>query len=152
MPHEFEFKTEGWATGGIKAAPSDNLKNAGFTPGMVPPAYVFNYQWDLWGKAIAELQEYASSIIDTTKSVSETLTITPDSWVNGVYTYRNDAITATSPVELLPNEGIMTEQLKALQKANIVGGTQTKGSIQLVCKGTVPAIGLPVRFIIRKDM
>lgn len=152
MPHEFEYPMGEWATGGIKTAPSENLKNSGFTAGLVPPAYVFNYQWDRWNKAIAELQDYTSSSFDGTKSVTDTLTITADSWVEGVYTYSNDAITATSPVELLPYESILTEQLKALQKANIIGGSQSKGSIQLVCKGTVPTIGIPVRFIIRKDM
>lgn len=152
MPHEFVHKMEEWAKEGIKAEPSDNLKNSGFTAGMVPPAYVFNYQWNKWGNAIAELQEYSSSSIDALKSVSEIVTIGTSQWVNNIYTYSNDEITATCPVELLPAENITAEEFKALQRANIIGGTQTDGSVQLKVMGTVPSVAIPVKFIIRRDM
>ena len=152
MPHEFVYKIDEWATSGIKSAPSENLKNTGFTAGMVPPAYVFNYQWGLWGNAITELQEYASSSIDALKSVSETVTIGTSQWVDKVYTYSNEEITATCPVELLPAENITAEEFKALQRANIIGGTQADGSVQLKVMGTVPSVAIPVKFIIRRDM
>lgn len=152
MPHEFVYAMDEWATSGTKTAPSSNLKNTGFTAGMVPPAYVFNYQWDRWGKAITELQEYASSSIDNLKSVSETVTIGVAQWSSNIYTYNNDEITATCPIELLPAETITAEEFKALQRANIIGGTQSDGSVQLKAMGTVPTVAIPVKFIIRRDM
>ncbi len=152
MPHDFVYKIEEWATDGIKSAPSENLKKSGFTAGMVPPAYVFNYQWDLWSNAITELQEYAPASVDALKSVSATVTIGTSQWVDNVYTYSNAEITATCPIELLPAENITAEEFKALQRANIIGGTQTKGSVKLKAMGTVPSVAIPVKFIIRRDM
>lgn len=88
-------------------------------------------------------------IKNSLKSTLAATTIT--TWAETV-TYRNEAITAASPVELLPGDNITAEQLKALQKANIVHGEQTAGQITLKLLGTVPAIEIPVKFIIRKDM
>ena len=67
-------------------------------------------------------------------------------------TITNENITPTSPVELLPGANITAAQLKALQKANIVGGTQLNGSIILKVMGTVPTISIPVILIIRRDL
>lgn len=88
-------------------------------------------------------------IKNSLKSTLAATTIT--TWAETV-TYSNEAISATSPVELLPGDNITAEQLKALQKANIVHGGQTAGQITLKLLGTVPAIEIPVKFIIRKDM
>lgn len=170
MAHDFTYKMSDWATSGEKAAPSATLKSTGFTGGMKPPASVFNYQWDRTAKAVTELQEYSSSLSDEitsstetlenkittsvsgTKSVSETVTLISSSWSDGKYTYSNAAITTTNPIEMIPNKDITSDQLKALQKANIIGGTQKAGSIELVAMGTVPTISIPVDFIIRRDL
>lgn len=94
------------------------------------------------------------------KSTSYDVTLLASAWSNGIYTWEHKDITATCPIELLPQSGITSDQLKALQKANIVGGTQTgtdadsgtTGSIQLVAKGTEPAVDIPVKFIVRGDL
>lgn len=92
------------------------------------------------------------------KSTSYDVTLLATAWSDGVYTWEHEGITNTCPIELLPQSNITAEQLKALQKANIVGGTQIgtsagkTGSIQLVAKGTVPAIDIPVTFIVRGDL
>ena len=94
------------------------------------------------------------------KSTSYDVTLLASAWSNGIYTWEHEDITATCPIELLPQSGITSDQLKALQKANIVGDTQigtdadsgTVGSIQLVAKGTVPAVDIPVKFIVRGDL
>lgn len=94
------------------------------------------------------------------KSKTYDATLYASSWSNGVYTWNNDEITATCPIELLPQVGITDKQLEALQKANIIGGTQigtdtnagTTGSVQLIAKGTQPTVDIPVIFIIRGDL
>lgn len=94
------------------------------------------------------------------KATSHDVTLFATAWSNGVYTWTHEDITATCPIELLPHSGITDVQLKALQKANIIGGKQigtdddtgTTGSIQLVAKGTVPTIDIPVTFIVRGDL
>ena len=88
-------------------------------------------------------------IKNSLKSTLAAATIT--AWAETV-TYSNEAITATSPVELLPGENITADQLKALQLANIVHGGQIAGQITLKVMGKVPTIEIPLRFIIRKDM
>jgi hypothetical protein len=87
--------------------------------------------------------------IEMPKSTMVNMTVS--AWSNTV-TITNANITPTSPVELMPGDGITAEQLKALQKANIIGGTQTTGSIQLKIMGTVPSISIPIKLIIRGDM
>lgn len=94
------------------------------------------------------------------KSTSYNVTLLASAWSGGVYTWENEAVTATCPIELLPQSGITETQLKALQKANIIGGTQigtdanagTTGSIQLVAKGTVPTVNIPITLIVRGDL
>ena len=82
---------------------------------------------------------------------SEMVTKTITSWAATV-TVTNENITPTSPVELLPGANITAAQLKALQKANIVGDTQLNGSIILKVMGAVPTISIPVILIIRRDL
>lgn len=94
------------------------------------------------------------------KSTSHDVTLLSTAWSNGVYTWECEDITATCPIELLPQSSITVAQLKALQKVNIIGGVQigtdeetgTAGSIQLVAKGTVPTVDIPVTFIVRGDL
>ena len=94
------------------------------------------------------------------KSIKKDVTLSSSSWSSRIYTWEDEDITDTCPIEIIPQTSITDAQLKALQKANIIGGTQigadatsgTTGSIQLVAKGTVPTIDIPVTFIIRGDL
>lgn len=60
-------------------------------------------------------------------------------------------VTATSNQEYLPALGITTEQLAALQAANIQDGGQSEGTVTLKAFGTKPTIDLPIRIILRGD-
>lgn len=60
-----------WAKNGTKVAPTSSLESTGFTGGMKPPAYVFNYMWDKIGKAITELQNVVTGKVSTSQGVSE---------------------------------------------------------------------------------
>lgn len=96
----------------------------------------------------AKLAPGAAAKVSTMTAV----TLAAASWENGSYTLNVSGVTATSPVELLPGASITTEQLAALQGANIQDGGQTAGSITLKAFGTVPAVDVPVRIIVRGDM
>lgn len=76
---------------------------------------------------------------------------TISSW-SKTMTFTNSAITETCVIELIPGSGITLTQLKALQKAQIVGSTQKAGELTYQCLGTVPSIAVPVTFIIRGDL
>ena len=68
-------------------------------------------------------------------------------------TFNHEAITATCVVEMLPGVGVTAEQLAALQAANAVDdGKQTTGKASFKLMGEVPAIAIPIRFIIRRDL
>ena len=86
----------------------------------------------------------------TITSVAEA-TLTASGWVDGFYTLPVDGVTATSNQEILPALGITTEQLEAMQAANIQDGGQADNSITLKAYGDVPAIDLPIRVIRRGD-
>ena len=91
-----------------------------------------------------------NAILKTTQSVLVETTI--GTWAETM-TFEHEAITATSPVELLPGVGITSEQLEALQSANMVDdGTQATGSVGFKLMGKIPTIAIPVRFIIRRDL
>lgn len=76
---------------------------------------------------------------------------TVSSWASTM-SLANAAITPTSPIELLPGDGITLAQLKALQKAQIVGSTQAAGTLVYKCLGTIPSIAIPLTWIIRRDL
>ena len=62
-------------------------------------------------------------------------------------------VTATSPVEIIPGDNITADQLKALQRANIVdGGGQKSGTVSMKLLGVIPDIAIPVKFVVRGDM
>lgn len=86
------------------------------------------------------------------KSIIRDVILSASAWSGGIYTWEYEAITSACSVEFIPQSGITSAQLKALQKANIIIGEQTEGSIQLVAFGTVPAIDIPVEFIVRRNM
>ena len=98
------------------------------------------------------------TIIATGEAVAEssvtkkfTTILLGSSWSNKKYTVTNSAITATNVVELYPAPTITNEQFEALQSANVIGGTQTTGSIELKAMGDVPTIDIPVVFLVRGD-
>ena len=76
-------------------------------------------------------------------------TLSASSWSNGTYTISDSLITTSSNQEILPAVGITADQLKALQKAMIVDGGQSAGSLTLKALGTVPNIDIPIRVIYR---
>jgi hypothetical protein len=83
-------------------------------------------------------------------SVAEA-TLTASGWADGVYTLSLDGVTATSNQEILQALDITTEQLEAMQAANIQDGGQADNSITLKVYGEVPDIDLPIRVIRRGD-
>lgn len=76
---------------------------------------------------------------------------TINSWGKTVQ-FSNSAITATCPIEILPGNEITLDQIKELQKAQIVGSAQENGKLTLKCLGPVPSMSIPVTFIIRRDL
>lgn len=94
------------------------------------------------------------------KPLAVNVTLMASSWGNGVYKWEHTSITKSCPIEITPQEGITTEQLEALQRANIYGGKQVAndtangitGSIELVAYGKEPEINIPVTMIIWGDI
>lgn len=111
-----------------------------------------------WGEVTGKPATYPStwntvsgkpSTFAPTPSVTKSLTLTAASWSNGSYTISDSLITTSSNQEIIPAVGITADQLKALQKAMIVDGGQSTGSITLTALGTVPTIDIPIRVIFR---
>lgn len=84
-----------------------------------------------------------------TPSTIKSFTLTAASWSSGSYTISDSLITASSNQEVLPAIGITADQMKALQKANIIDSGQSEGSLTLKALGTVPSIDIPIRIIFR---
>lgn len=89
------------------------------------------------------------------KSDPVTATLLAASWTGDdapyTYTLSVTGVTTTSNQEYLPALDITTEQLKALQAANIQDGGQAAGTATLKAFGTKPTIDLPIRIIKRGD-
>ena len=89
------------------------------------------------------------------KSDPVTATLLAANWTGDeapyTYTLSVTGVTATSNQEYLPALGITTEQLEALQGANIQDGGQAAGTVTLKAFGTKPTIDLPIRIIKRGD-
>ena len=85
------------------------------------------------------------------KATIAEVTLAASGWVDGVYTLTLDGVTASSNQEILPAVNITTEQLEALQSANIQDGGQAAGNITLKAFGDVPTIDIPIRVIKRGD-
>ena len=83
------------------------------------------------------------------KSTVKSFTLSASSWSSGSYTIIDSLITASSNQEILPAISITTDQMKALQKANIIDSGQSDGSLTLKALGTVPTIDIPIRVIFR---
>ena len=111
-----------------------------------------------WGEVSGKPATYPStwntvsgkpSTFTPTPSVTKSITLTAASWSSGSYTISDSLITASSNQEIIPAVGITADQLKALQKAMIVDGGQSAGSLTLTALGTVPTIDIPIRVIFR---
>ena len=111
-----------------------------------------------WGEVSGKPATYPStwntvsgkpSTFTPTPSVTKSITLTAASWASGSYTISDSLITASSNQEIIPAVGITADQLKALQKAMIVDGGQSAGSLTLTALGTVPTIDIPIRVIFR---
>ena len=89
----------------------------------------------------------------TSKMVTATLLAA--SWTGSsapyTYTLAVTGVTANSNQELLPALNITSEQLTALQAANIQDGGQAANSVTLTAFGDKPTIDLPIRVIVRGD-
>ena len=88
-------------------------------------------------------------------STAVELTLSASSWTgdSAPYTYTLSVtnVTTTSNQELLPALNITSEQLTALQSANIQDGGQSADTIVLKAFGDKPTIDLPIRVILRGD-
>ena len=84
-----------------------------------------------------------------------TATLLAASWTGSsapyTYTLAVTGVTANSNQELLPALTITSEQLTALQAANIQDGGQAANSVTLTAFGDKPTINLPIRVIVRGD-
>lgn len=91
-----------------------------------------------------------AKLVTTTKS----FTLSASGWhaSGGWYVYNifDSLVTATSNQEVIPSSSISREQLKALQKASLVG-SQENGKMFLWVYGTVPTIDIPIVVIFRGE-
>lgn len=85
------------------------------------------------------------------KSVEVEYTLLSDGWVGDTYTISLEGITMTSNQEVLPAKTITSEQLEAIQKANIVDAGQSVDNMTLKAYGDVPSVNIPIRVIMRGD-
>ena len=87
--------------------------------------------------------------LEALQPASYDITLLASGWVDGVYTISHQAITATNRVYLNPGYNITTEQLEALQGANIIEHkAQESGNGYIKAMGDVPSIDIPVRLVI----
>lgn len=100
-------------------------------------------------------QKYLDLDSKADKSTDTTATLLASGWTGDSapysYTLAVAGVTADSNQEYLPALGITTEQLEALQGANIQDDGQAEGTVTLKAFGTQPTIDLPIRIILRGD-
>jgi len=91
------------------------------------------------------VQNLQSDIVDATLLAA--------SWTGSsapyVYSLSVSGVTATSNQDIIPAVGITSEQLQALQGANIQDGGQSTGTIALKAWGIKPAVDIPIRVLKR---
>lgn len=111
-----------------------------------------NPNWDLIDEKLASLEDFANGNY-ADKSVTIHTTLFAENWEDNAYKWENENILSKDQViELIPRATITSDQLSALQYANIVGTSQTVGSITLTAYGELPTMDIPVTFIIRGDV
>lgn len=94
----------------------------------------------------------AESLGAATMSTKSDAVLHADAWNETEYVLSVDNAKATSAIEIDKAPNITVEQLEALQGANIVGVSQTAGSITLKAFGDVPEIDIPIIVIVRGDL
>lgn len=100
-------------------------------------------------ESLNEIQESFEQIQESLKPVSYDITLLASGWTDGVYTIQHSAITADNRVYLNPGYNITTEQLEALQGANIIEHkAQEVGKGYIKAMGEVPTVDIPVRLVI----
>lgn len=111
-------------------------------------------------RKIAIRNKFSSSVwsdweyIEPRNSTTKSFTLSAASWNNyeGDYWWcdvQDSLITETSNQEIIPDNTITADQLKALQKANLVCNSQAEGHLYLRVFGTKPTIDIPIRIIFR---
>lgn len=117
-----------------------------FVYGKVSHEIIHNIVSDEWSHSEFKLAS-ESNIVNETLSAS--------SWSGDsapyTYTLAVTGVTTSSNQELLPALNITSEQLTALQSANIQDGGQSADTITLKAFGDKPTIDLPIRVILRGD-
>lgn len=97
--------------------------------------------------------EDVDSKIDALNSVTKNFTLSASSYTDSgdhwFYDVSDALITATSNQEIIPSTTIVPDQLKALQKANLVCDSQIAGHFYLRVFGTKPTIDIPITIIFR---
>lgn len=92
----------------------------------------------------------------TPKSTSQTITLSAGSWSGSSapfsYTISVSGVTASNVVEIVPQNNLTAEQVKAMANAMIVSGTQSTNSITLRAYGKKPTVNLPIVVIVRGDL
>lgn len=66
------------------------------------------------------------------------------------YLIYSPLITTTSLQFLLPSLAITDEQMAAFRQAILIGGTQDNGVLEIIAKGVIPTIDIPIRIIYTK--
>lgn len=66
------------------------------------------------------------------------------------YLIYSPLVTATSLQFLLPAIDITNAQMDAFQKAILIGGAQDNGVLEIIAKGIVPTIDIPIRIVYTK--
>lgn len=86
------------------------------------------------------------------QQVGSTATLTSTSWSDVYYTVSLSGVTSSSIIEILPALTISSDQLSALQGANLQDAGQSTDSFTLIAFGDVPTIDVPIRIITRGDL
>lgn len=90
-----------------------------------------------------------------TPSITDDYTLVVSNWENDeapyVYSITVDGVTSNSNQEIIPAIDVTTEQLAAMQSADIHDGGQSANTIILKAYGVKPTIDLPMRIILRGD-
>lgn len=66
------------------------------------------------------------------------------------YLIYSPLVTATSLQFLLPAIDITDAQMDAFRKAILIGGAQDNGVLEIIAKGIIPTIDIPIRIIYAK--
>lgn len=104
---------------------------------------------NLEGRIQQAFADDATALEEATAVTNLNVTLVTVSWSSGVYTIRNNAITATSTQIVSPAVNISSAQMDALLGARIIDAGQSAGTMTLKCLGDVPTVDIPIRIQIR---